>query len=66
LLYVGDSPSDIGAARAAGCRVVAVNYGYSEHATLAGQRPDAIVGNVMEIITLGTSGSGMRTLRAVS
>jgi phosphoglycolate phosphatase len=66
LLYVGDSPADIGAARAAGCRVVAVNYGYNPHATLVEQRPDAIVGNVMEIITLGTSGSGMRTLRAVS
>jgi phosphoglycolate phosphatase len=66
LLYVGDAPSDIVAARAAGCRVVSVNYGYSPQHALLEQRPDGVVGNLMEIITLGTSGSGMRTLRAVS
>ena len=66
LLYVGDSPADIAAARAAGCRVVAVSYGYNPHEALVEAHPDAIVGNPMDIITLGTSGSGMRALRAVS
>jgi phosphoglycolate phosphatase len=66
LLYIGDSPADIAAARAAGCRVLAVSYGYNPHEVLVEAHPDAIVGHPMEIITLGTSGSGMRALRAVS
>lgn len=53
LLYIGDSPSDIAAARALNCRVVAVNYGYSAHQVLAEARPDSIVGSLTRITTLG-------------
>jgi phosphoglycolate phosphatase len=44
LLYIGDSPSDIAAARAVNCHVVAVSYGYSAQEALAAARPDSIVG----------------------
>ncbi|MET0661175.1 MAG: phosphoglycolate phosphatase [Steroidobacteraceae bacterium] len=67
LLYVGDSRSDILAARAAGCRVVAVDYGYSHYATLAQGQADGIIGSLSEIITVGVRPrAGVRTLRAVS
>ena len=53
LLYVGDSPSDVAAARAARCRVVAVSYGYREHCVLAEARPDGIVGDLTKITSIG-------------
>ena len=53
LLYVGDSPSDIAAARAARCRVVAVTYGYSDHDVLADARPDGLLGDLTEITSMG-------------
>jgi phosphoglycolate phosphatase len=65
LLVVGDSRSDIGAARAAGCRVVAVDYGYHRDLPLADLRPDAIVSNVEEIMELRT-GPCDNTLRAIA
>lgn len=52
LLCVGDSRADIGAARAAGCRVVAVDYGYHRDLPLAELRPDAIVSNIEQIMEL--------------
>jgi phosphoglycolate phosphatase len=52
LLCVGDSRADIGAAHAAGCRVVAVDYGYHRDLPLAELRPDAVVSNVEEIFEL--------------
>lgn len=67
LLYVGDSPSDVVAARAAGCRVVAVAYGYNHHLALAEARPDAIVANLTELVSVGMrQQSRARTLRAIS
>ena len=51
MLYVGDSCSDIMAARAAGCRVAAVDYGYHRDLPLAEARPDAIISNLTEIIS---------------
>ena len=53
LLYVGDSRSDIAAARAARCRVVAVTYGYSDRHVLAAARPDGLLGNPTEITSVG-------------
>lgn len=53
LLYVGDSPADVAAARAAGCRVVSVDYGYSHHLELAEAQPDAIVSSLFEIASVG-------------
>ena len=53
LLYVGDSPADIAAARAARCRVVSVTYGYSDHDVLANARPDGLLGDLTEITSVG-------------
>jgi phosphoglycolate phosphatase len=53
LLYVGDSLADIAAARAAGCRVVAVTYGYSDHELLAAARPDGLLANLAKITSIG-------------
>jgi phosphoglycolate phosphatase len=52
LLYVGDSPSDIAAARAARCRVVAVTYGYSDQEALAAARPDGLLGDLTRITSM--------------
>jgi phosphoglycolate phosphatase len=65
MLCVGDSRADIGAAHAAGCRVVAVDYGYHRDLPLAELRPDAIVSNVEEIFELSAL-SCDDTLRAIA
>lgn len=52
MLYVGDARSDIVAARAAGCRVVAVDYGYHRDLPLVDPQPDGIVSNLTELISL--------------
>jgi phosphoglycolate phosphatase len=51
MLYVGDSRSDIMAARAAGCRIVAVDYGYDRGLPLAESRPDGVISNLTEIMS---------------
>jgi phosphoglycolate phosphatase len=67
LLCVGDSRADILAAHAAGCPVVAVDYGYHHDLPLAELRPDGIVSNVAEIMDLRVRpGNGMRALRAIA
>lgn len=67
LLYVGDSRADILAARAAGCRVVVVDYGYTHYATLAQGHADGIIGSLSEIITACVRPrTEPRSLRAVS
>ena len=43
VLMVGDSQNDIGAARAAGCPVMCVPYGYNEGVPLSAQDCDALV-----------------------
>jgi phosphoglycolate phosphatase len=52
LLYVGDSRTDIIAARAAGCRIVAVTYGYQTHEALAALRPDGLIDDMRELMRL--------------
>lgn len=49
-LMVGDSRSDIHAARAAGCPVVAVSYGYNHGEPISRYQPDLIVDNLLELI----------------
>jgi phosphoglycolate phosphatase len=66
MLLVGDSRADIKAAQAAGCRVVAVDYGYHRDQPLEELRPDAIVGDLREIMELSVRPrSGTRALRAI-
>ena len=49
-LMVGDSRSDIEAAQAAGCKVVAVTYGYNHGEPVARYAPDLIVDNLTALI----------------
>ena len=48
VLLIGDSANDAQAARAAGCPVLCVSYGYSEGADVQDLDCDAIVGSLVE------------------
>jgi phosphoglycolate phosphatase len=52
MLMVGDSPADTAAARAAGCRVFCVPYGYRGTLTLQELDCDAIVPTLVDILDL--------------
>jgi phosphoglycolate phosphatase len=65
MLCVGDSRADIEAAHAAGCPVVAVDYGYHRDQPLADLQPDAIVSNVEDIVELSAS-PWINALRAIA
>lgn len=49
-LMVGDSHNDIEAARAAGCPVVAVDYGYNYGRPIAEDRPDRVVPDLRALL----------------
>ena len=49
-LFVGDSRSDVLAARAAGVKVVAVSYGYNHGRPIAEERPDLLVDSLDALI----------------
>lgn len=67
MLCVGDSRADVVAAHTAGCRIVAVDYGYHHDQPLAELHPDGIVGNAMELIDLRVRPkNGARVLRAIA
>ena len=51
-LMVGDSSNDAAAARAAGCPVVLVSYGYNHGEPVAAARADAVVGRIDQIPAL--------------
>ena len=51
-LMVGDSSNDAAAARAAGCPVVLVSYGYNHGEPVAAARPDAVVDRLDQIAAL--------------
>jgi phosphoglycolate phosphatase len=51
-LMVGDSRNDAEAARAAGCPVVLVSYGYNHGEPAASARPDAVVDSLADILPL--------------
>ena len=53
-LMVGDSSNDAAAARAAGCPVVLVSYGYNHGEPVAAARPDAVVDRLDQIAALLT------------
>jgi len=50
LLYVGDSRNDLLAARAAGCRIGLVTYGYRQGIELAELHPDALIDDLRELL----------------
>ena len=49
-LMVGDSKNDIDAARAAGCPVVAVDYGYNYGRPIAADQPDRVIADLRELL----------------
>jgi phosphoglycolate phosphatase len=51
-LLVGDGLPDVGLARAAGCRVAAVAWGYTPREKLAAEHPDWIVETPVSLLTL--------------
>lgn len=51
-LMIGDSQNDADAARAAGCPVVLVSYGYNHGEPAAAARPDAVVDSIAELPAL--------------
>jgi phosphoglycolate phosphatase len=51
-LMVGDSSNDAAAARAAGCPVVLVSYGYNHGEPVALSAPDAIIARIDELAAL--------------
>jgi len=54
LLLVGDSTTDIATARAAGCVVAAVDYGYESRPALVAAGADWIIGSLTEVATIVT------------
>ncbi len=49
ILLVGDSVTDVKTARAAGCPVACVNYGYNHGHDIASAEPDAVLNSLAEI-----------------
>lgn len=52
MLYVGDSRADIIAARAAGCPIAAVTYGYQDAQSLHQLHPDEMIEDLSEVAQL--------------
>ena len=50
LLMVGDSGNDAQAARAAGCPVVLVSYGYNHGEPVQGLDVDAVIDSLLELV----------------
>jgi phosphoglycolate phosphatase len=51
-LMIGDSVSDVRAARAAGFQIICVSYGYNHGIDIRDAMPDAVIDSFMEIIPL--------------
>jgi len=51
-LMVGDSVSDVRAARAAGFQIVCVSYGYNHGLNIRDAKPDAVIDSFTEILPL--------------
>ncbi len=49
-VYIGDSPFDLQAARAAGCGAIAVTWGAFRRGVLGAERPDAIVDDPRDLL----------------
>lgn len=51
VLMVGDSITDVQAARAAGCKIACVNYGYNYGLSIYDAKPDLVVDSLIQLIT---------------
>lgn len=52
VLMVGDSITDINAARAAGCQILCVPYGYNMGRNISDLKPDAVVETLADLVHL--------------
>jgi len=52
MLYVGDTSIDIAAARAAGCPVIAVSYGYGKDHSTTGAKADGFVDRLSDLVAM--------------
>jgi phosphoglycolate phosphatase len=52
MLYVGDTSIDIAAARAAGCPVIAVSYGYGKDHSTTDAKADGFVDRLTDLVTM--------------
>ena len=52
MLYVGDEIRDIKASKKAGIPVVAVTWGFNSEESLADEKPDHIISNPIDLVTL--------------
>jgi len=52
MLYVGDTSMDIAAARAAGCPVIAVSYGYGKDHSATDAKADGFVDRLTDLVTM--------------
>ena len=52
MLYVGDTSMDIAAARAAGCPVIAVSYGYGKDHATEEAKADGFVDRLTDLVTM--------------
>ncbi len=51
-LMIGDSVSDVKAARAAGFQIVCMSYGYNHGVDIRDAHPDAVIDSMVEIMPL--------------
>ena len=51
-MMIGDSVSDVAAARAAGFQIVCMSYGYNHGVDIRESAPDAVIDNLTEILPL--------------
>jgi phosphoglycolate phosphatase len=58
MLFVGDSAVDVAAARAAGCPVVAVSYGYGKAHAGAEDPADALIDTMQDLLSLNLRATG--------
>ena len=58
LLVVGDSSNDVRAARAAGCPVVCVPYGYNHGRDIGDESPDAVINSIADLDRLLPEAAG--------
>jgi phosphoglycolate phosphatase len=52
MLYVGDTSVDIAAARAAGCPIIAVSYGYGKDHSTTEAKADGFVDRLTDLVTM--------------
>ena len=65
-IYVGDSPFDLQAGRAAGCKTIAVTWGIFTEEELAAEHPDFIAHTFAELVEQACSASSSSGMGEVS